>query len=107
MYIDRLIEQAKKNFHGEYESHPWDFPELKHGEGVLESENELNAYMAAYGKLHKLKMFKALEFLPLSEINGNFEICDWGCGQGIASICLLQNLRGGQANNYPICVQSI
>lgn len=90
--IDGIIAEAKKNVPFEFTRMPWEHPELKRGTALLESEGALDSYMAAYGDAHKQKAFKAIELLPLWEIKGPFEICDWGCGQGIASMCLLQVL---------------
>lgn len=90
--IDSIIAEAPKNVPFEFTRMPWEHPELKRGTSLLESEGAQDSYMAAYGDAHKQKAFKAIEFLPLWEIKGPFEICDWGCGQGIASMCLLQVL---------------
>ena len=73
---------------------PWNHPELEHGTALLHSEEGMNAYMAAYGDMHILKCRTALQNFPYGELESNpFEIFDWGCGQGIASICLVENLR--------------
>lgn len=94
--MDGIIAAARKNVPLEYEHKPWSHPEVDHGRGLLQSEAGLDCYMAAYGKAHKEKAFKAISFLPLSEINDNFTLCDWGCGQGIASICFLEKIRSGK-----------
>lgn len=73
---------------------PWHHPELEHGTALLHSEQGMNAYMAAYGDMHILKCRTALQNFPYGELESNpYEIFDWGCGQGIASICLVENLR--------------
>ena len=38
-------------------------------------------------------MFKALEAISINSINAPIEVFDWGCGQGIASVCLIQDFR--------------
>lgn len=91
--MDGIIEAARKNVPGEFARQPWSHPELKRGTALLQSEDGLNSYLAAYGNAHKEKLRKAVGMLPFSEINEPLEICDWGCGQGIASFCLLQALR--------------
>lgn len=68
---------------------------LEHGTAVLETEEQCCAYMAAYGLMHKEKLTKALnenEF-PYSLLTNGLEIYDWGCGQGIGTIALIEKLR--------------
>lgn len=70
---------------------PWAVTE--HGRKVLETEDELNAYIAAYGEMHILKCRAALQNFPFSDLElYPFEIFDWGCGQGLATITLLDML---------------
>lgn len=90
--IDKIIAAAKNNVPDEYRYAPWMHGELKRGAGLLQTADGLNCYLAAYGEAHKEKVFKAISFLPFSTIREPFEICDWGCGQGIATICLLHSL---------------
>jgi ATP-dependent DNA helicase RecQ len=75
-----------------YSRAPWSHPELRRGVALLDSEDGLNAYIAAYGEAHKLKIVEALKFLPFNEINDNVEVYDWGCGQGLATICLIEEM---------------
>lgn len=90
--IDGMIDVARMNVPDEYAHRPWAHPELHHGTGLLETDGALNSYIAAYGDAHKHKIIKAISFLPLFEIREPFEICDWGCGQGIGSICLIHEI---------------
>jgi len=59
----------------------------------LVSYKELYQYMFSYGNMHYAKMKSALEYLPNSIFQNKIEIIDWGCGQGIATITLLQIKR--------------
>lgn len=44
--------------------------------------------------MHEAKMLSALQKFPFDRlINNHIEIVDWGCGQGLASIVLLEYLR--------------
>ena len=64
---------------------------LKRGNNVLEDEDLLNMYLYSFGKMHKFKLLKAFISL-LEQVDFNkkeIEIYDWGCGQGIATVCLL------------------
>jgi len=59
----------------------------------LKSYEELYQYIFSYGNMHYAKMKSALEYLPNSIFQDKLEIIDWGCGQGIATITLLQIKR--------------
>lgn len=51
-------------------------------------------YLRSYGNMHQAKIRKTCEYLPLREICSQpFHIIDWGCGQGLASVCFLDKLR--------------
>lgn len=96
MEVHKIVEQCYNQLPNEWKSHPWDLTE--HGRKVLQSETELNAYLAAYGEMHFVKCRAALQNFPCrnttDEIRShNFEIFDWGCGQGIATLTLLEFLR--------------
>ena len=69
------------------QSKPWGI--LDHGRKVLSTEDELNCYMAAYGEMHRVKAFYALNSMPFHELNESVEVIDYGCGQGLASMCFI------------------
>lgn len=83
-----------------YKSCPWRYTDnlgrtLNHGKGVLETEEQCCAYMAAYGPMHNHKLMRALDEkeFPYSEVSNGVEIYDWGCGQGIGTIAVIEKLR--------------
>lgn len=69
--------------------------DLKRGKDILDDEIHLNMYLRSFGKMHKAKLDAAFTCLPdvSSIFSEDIEIYDWGCGQGTASICLLDFLR--------------
>lgn len=71
------------------------YNELRRGVCIYEDEEHLNAYLRSFGKMHQAKLKTAFESYPnLSHVVANgVEIYDWGCGQGIATICLLDFLK--------------
>ena len=75
-------------------SNPW--TNLDHGCKILSTEDELNCYMAAYGEMHRAKAFYALSAMPFDELNESVEIVDYGCGQGLASMCFIEKMREGK-----------
>ena len=72
-------------------SNPWTI--LNHGRKILSTEDELNCYMAAYGEMHRAKASYALSAMPFNELNESVEIVDYGCGQGLASMCFIEKMR--------------
>lgn len=91
--IDEIIKTSKEFVPDEFKARPWTVPGLVHGTACLSSEEQLCCYMAAYGEMHKGKMQKILQDFPFSNIDENFEIIDWGAGQGLGTMCLLESLR--------------
>lgn len=67
------------------------YNDLKRGKDILDDEMHLNMYLKSFGKMHKAKLDTAFTCLPdvSSVFSEEIEIYDWGCGQGIASICLV------------------
>ena len=91
-FLNQLISKARERLPLEYQQTPW--VPLEHGINPLTTELTLDCYLAAYGTLHSKKMFWALQNFPIHEIeHTNYEIIDWGCGQGIASLCFLRFLE--------------
>src|SRR5574344_335097 len=71
------------------------YQDLERGKGILDDEDHLNMYLHSFGKMHKAKLETTFSSIP--DISGIFseevEIYDWGCGQGTASVCLLDFLK--------------
>ena len=70
------------------------FYSLKRGVAVLTLKEQLLAYMYSFGDMHYHKMLSALIDLENDGLNdkNEVEVYDWGCGQGIASVVLLERL---------------
>ena len=69
------------------------FRSLGRGVAILEQEGQLYSYMSSYGLMHKAKLVSALTYFPFGEIReSDIEIFDWSCGQGMASMVLLEYL---------------
>ena len=61
---------------------------LNRGVDVLDSEPLLQMYIYAFGKMHNAKLQYAFEHMQKNAIKYNeVEIVDYGCGQGLATLC--------------------
>lgn len=70
------------------------FRSLQRGVKVLTNTNQLLAYIFSFGKMHHAKMVSALQSIDSDNFKGGeLEIYDWGCGQGLASICFLEEIN--------------
>ena len=96
MEVYKIVEECYSRLPYEWKSRPWGLTD--HGRKVLQTETELDGYLAAYGEMHIVKCRVALQNFPCRNANDeirshNFEIFDWGCGQGIVTLTLLEFLR--------------
>ena len=68
---------------------------LNHGTAVLETEEQCCVYMSAYGPMHHHKLMRALDEheFPYSDLSDGVEIYDWGCGQAIGTMAVIEKLR--------------
>ena len=89
--IAYLIERAHREIPSSMRNKPWSH--VNHGTDLLSSTDQLNAYMCAYGEMHKSKCLSALQNFPYETLPTRFEIIDWGCGQGIGTICMMDCLH--------------
>ena len=91
--FEDLLRIAANNLPASKRAYPW--VGLSHGVKLLENDDELAQYLCAYGKMHKEKIDLALDSIkdPLNVFTKGITIIDWGCGQGLASICFFDYLR--------------
>lgn len=100
MNYERLIDNSYRQLPAGVQRAPWSI--LDHGRKVLQTEEELDAYLAAYGEMHIVKCRAALQNFPFDKLKVTqggithhfpYEIYDWGCGQGLATCVLLDMLK--------------
>ena len=91
--INDIIDVCHEAIPKEHKAMPWKHPELNHGIGLLSSEDALNCYMSAYGEMHVTKCRAAMMNFPFQQLQGNIEIVDWGCGQGIGAATIVDILQ--------------
>ena len=71
------------------------------GVSPLNTVEEMFIYLKNYGKMHFAKMMSAIENIPIEQINKNIDIIDWGCGQALATIVLMEYLNNNGINFDP------
>ena len=98
--INDIIKVSTRYVPTAFKSCPWAYRDsegrtLEHGTAVLETEEQCCAYMAAYGPMHRHKLLRALDEneFPYSALSNGVEIFDWGCGQGIGTVAVIEKLR--------------
>ena len=78
---------------------------LNRGVNLLNTHEQLCQYLYSFGKMHEAKIHIALSHLQIKKYHGKtLQIIDWGCGQGLASICFLDYLR---TNNIDVDIERI
>ena len=76
------------------------YNDLKRGIGILDDDDHLNMYLNSFGKMHKAKLDTAFNCIqnPSELFRNPVDVYDWGCGQGTATICLLDFLKEKSIN---------
>jgi len=91
--ISNLVDSALQRLPFSLRQKPWTHDKLNHGVSPLDSDDALDCYLAAYGEMHSTKLEFAFSFFPRQELAETFEVYDWGCGQGLASVEFLHYLK--------------
>ena len=89
--VDNIISDSRRqiNWNQRYELKE----SLNHGKNILQTEDQLAAYLSWYGEMHKVKCNIAAQNFPYQDLGMRIHIVDWGCGQAIASLCFLESLE--------------
>ena len=98
--IDDVVSISRNFVPVSFRNRAWEYRDnfgrtLEHGTAVLKTEEQCCAYMSAYGPMHRHKLMRALDEneFPYSDLAGGIEIYDWGCGQGIGTMAVVEKLR--------------
>lgn len=76
------------------------YDSLKRGVELLDSDAQMKCYLFSFGKMHQAKIYRALSCIsPSSYSSDGFDVVDWGCGQGLATICFFDYLREHNIEN--------
>jgi hypothetical protein len=66
---------------------------LDRGTKIIDSEEQLWAYMTAFGPMHSEKLLDAFEKVDFDEMEQPVIVIDWGAGQGFATMMLFDYLN--------------
>lgn len=73
------------------------YDNLERGVALLNGDKELKQYIHSFGNMHIAKLKSAFQFLitpnNFSHSAEQIEIFDWGCGQGLGTIALIDQLK--------------
>ena len=69
------------------------FRQLERGIAQLSTHEQLCKYLQSYGKMHQAKLLDAFKEIPQEWFSSPFEVVDWGCGQAMGTINLLDHLK--------------
>jgi hypothetical protein len=77
---------------------------LNRGRYIIDDEKLLFQYIFSYGNMHKAKLDEAFETIVHKLDNKTINIIDWGCGQALATVLLIEYLK---ENNLNIDIKNI
>ncbi|MEI2771904.1 MAG: hypothetical protein V9G98_14580 [Candidatus Competibacter sp.] len=66
---------------------------LNNGRNILQTEDDINTYLACYFELHFCKLNYFLEKINFS-FNENINLFDWGCGSATGTLAFLNQFHG-------------
>lgn len=66
------------------------YSSLNHGVNLLNSDAQMRCYLYSFGRMHQAKIEETLNNIKnvINFKEYDIQIVDWGCGQGLATICL-------------------
>lgn len=67
--------------------------EIDRGKGLIEDHYQACEYLFRYGPMHQEKLLNSFNELRDEDLDNEIEVIDWGCGQGIGSMCLHDYLK--------------
>lgn len=70
------------------------YDSLNHGVNLLNTDIQMKCYLYSFGRMHQAKIYKALSCInPSVFVSDDYDIVDWGCGQGLATVCFFDFLK--------------
>ncbi|HDQ16280.1 MAG TPA: DUF4145 domain-containing protein [Bacteroidetes bacterium] len=66
------------------------YEQLERGEAIISDEALLYKYLVSFGTKHKEKLYSAFDTIATQLKSNTYNLVDWGCGQGLATILLFE-----------------
>lgn len=98
--IRKISYQYLQNFTASEQANLWS--DLKQGVDLLTTHELMCQYIYSYGNMHEAKIKAALSSIqnPKDVFSNKTTIVDWGCGQGLATVCYFDFINNlGIPNN--------
>ena len=96
--LDAIREAAKNALPQQYRKNPWVLTNQGGSDvnkTIYTEEIQLNAYLASYVNWHKGKLDRAFELIN-ENLPPQINVIDWACGQGLATLYLLDYIKERQ-----------
>ena len=100
-----IVNECYKKLPQYLKEKPWEATD--HGRAVLQTEDQLNAYLAAYGEIHIIKCLAALQNLPIDKFNNPFKQGDYCVNDNSYVTATWQNStnnKGMSGIKYSVCL---
>lgn len=72
--------------------------QLERGTALLRTHEQMCQYLFSFGNMHQAKLTDAFKQLPINVFQNELEVIDWGCGQAMGTINLIDYLQSVNAN---------
>lgn len=97
--LDQAIVNSRKRIS---DKRRWDFyREMNHGKKILQSQEELEAYMSLYGEMHQFKCKAAIQSFPYE--NSAMDYIWWTGAAAKASLLYVFSKRLSTADTWIVC----
>jgi len=74
------------------------YEQLLRGEAIIDTVDLLYKYMVSFGAKHKIKLYSAFDAVADKLHGETVNVIDWGCGQALASVTLLNYIEEKHIN---------
>ena len=74
------------------------YEQLLRGEAIIDTVDLLYKYMVSFGAKHKIKLYSAFDAVADKLYGETVNVIDWGCGQALASVTLLNYIEEKHIN---------
>lgn len=96
---NRLLSLYEERIKGENYDHDFlaniYYNNLNRGRSILQTKNEVDAYLACYFGLHFCKLYYSFDGIDFQKLNiASVNLIDWGCGAAVGTIAFIDKFLG-------------